>query len=256
MKMRLPLTRDSLMNTAFKNSRWFACLVAGTSALGTAAVHAVDWNGSASSDWNTAANWTPAGVPSGANVLIKTLVPNIAKISANITATPVDIVVGDVGAAGSGRLDHIAGTAKTGTGNWMFVGRNGATGVYNLADPAGTGGSFTGLGQGSGSMTVGARLYIGGNAGTGSTGTVNVNTTGTLAIPTQLEIGTNTSVGTLNIDSGSVTTGVGRRSATESAAPATCGCPVARSPRLVTTCSLSEPTARPELPWSAVEPSV
>ncbi|RYD23571.1 MAG: hypothetical protein EOP88_03625, partial [Verrucomicrobiaceae bacterium] len=199
----IPITRESLMATAYRHTGRLACLVAGTTFLGISAARAVDWNGSTSTDWNTAANWTPAGVPAGANAIIKVSTPNFARISANITATPVDILLG-LDAGSNARLDHVAGNAGTGTGNWMFVGRNGGTGVYNLAEPTGTGGTYTGMAQSTGSMTVGGRLYIGGNAGTGSTGTVNVNTTGSLAMGAHLEIGTNTSAGTLNLDAGTV----------------------------------------------------
>lgn len=202
----IPTTREFLMATAYRQTGRIACLIAGTTLLSIPAARAVDWNGSASTDWNTAANWTPAGVPAGANAIIKVSTPNFAKISANLTATPVDILLG-LDAGSNARLDHVAGNAGTGTGNWMFVGRNGGTGVYNLGDTAGTGGTHTGMATGTGSMTVGGRLYIGGNAGTGSTGTVNVNTTGSLAMGAHLEIGTNTSAGTLNLDAGTVSAG-------------------------------------------------
>ena len=131
----------------------------------------------------------------------------VATISADIVATPVDIVVGE-GPGVSGRLDHTAGNASTGAGNWMKVGRNGGTGTYNLANTAGTGGTFTGFAQGSGSMTTnGGRLYVGGEAGTGSNGTVNVNTSGTLTVSGNFQVGTNTSVGVVNLDNGAITTG-------------------------------------------------
>ncbi len=164
---------------------------------------AVDWNGTTSADWNTAANWNGGVIPTKTpgNQHARINGANPATISADITP-PVDIFVGS-GAAGT--LNHTAGIAATGGGNWMFVGHNGGNGTYNLADTTGTGGTFTGFGTGSGTMNASGRLYIGGFAGTGSTGTVNVNTSGTLAIASQLQIGTNNSVGTLNIDAGSVT---------------------------------------------------
>ncbi|HEY1120788.1 MAG TPA: autotransporter-associated beta strand repeat-containing protein, partial [Haloferula sp.] len=193
--------RESLMATA--SHRLLTGLVAG---LSITTLHAVDWNGSASQDWNAAANWTPSGVPNGANAVVKVATPNYAKISATMTGTPVDIIVGaDAGA--NSRLDHVAGTGNTGNGNWMFVGRNGGTGVYNLADTAGTGGTYSGFGLGSGTMNVKGRLYVSGNSGTGSTGTLRMNTSGTLAIGAHLEIATNTSTGSFFLDAGTVTVG-------------------------------------------------
>lgn len=171
---------------------------------------AVDWNGSTSSDWNTGTNWNggtvPTKIPGNQHARINTHTGNIATISASISS-PVDIFVGD-GAATNGRLDHTAGVASTGGGNWMFVGRNGGNGVYNLANTAGSGGTFTNYATGDGSMFVvggEANLFIGGQSGAGSTGTVNVNTLGGLTVINQIQIGTNTSTGTLNIDAGSVT---------------------------------------------------
>lgn len=200
-----PTTRASLIATATYNTRWFARLVAGSAVLSSSAFATV-WEGDVSGDWNDNNNWVGNAGTIGSNATINTNVPNIATISANIPGSPIDIFVG-TGGGTNARLDHTAGTAATGGGNWMFVGHNGGTGTYNLANTAGTGGSFTGFGQGTGSMNVGGRLYIGGFQGSGSNGTVNVNTSGTLAIPSQLQLGTNQSVGVLNLDAGSVTTG-------------------------------------------------
>lgn len=163
------------------------------------------WNGATSTEWNVATNWSLAHVPTGDNTFVNTSGPNIATISTDSTATPVDIFVG-LGAGNTGVLNHTGGIASTGNGNWMFVGRAGGMGTYNLG-VSGGGGTFTGLGEGSGSMTVGGRLYIGGSDGTNSTGVVNVNTSGTLKVGTMVEIGTNTSTGTLNIDKGTMNSG-------------------------------------------------
>src|SRR5260221_5028116 len=110
------------------------------------------WNGSTSTDWNTAANWT-GGVPSAGNATITTTNPRIATITSTISATPVDILVG-TGAAVTGRVDHISGNAFTGTGNWMFLGYQGGNATYNLADTTTGGGTFTGYGQGNGRLIV------------------------------------------------------------------------------------------------------
>ena len=200
-----PTTRASLLTTASCNNRWFASLLASTAVLGSSAL-ATDWVGDVNTDWNDPLNWSGDAGTAGSNAIVNTNSPNIATISANIPGNPVDIFVG-TGGGTNARLDHTAGNAATGGGNWMFVGHNGGTGTFNLADTAATGGSFTGFGQGTGNLNVGGRLYIGGFQGTGSNGTVNVNTTGTLAIPGQLQLGTNQSVGVLNLDAGSVTTG-------------------------------------------------
>ena len=169
----------------------------------------VTWNGSTSSDWNTAANWdggvVPTKTPGNQHAVVNTNSPNIATISADIVS-PVDIFVGIGGA--TARLDHTAGVASTGGGNWMFIGHSGGTGTLNVANTAGSGGTYTGYGQGTGSMTASGRLYIGGQTGSGSTGTVNIHTTGTFTVGNHVEIGTNTSTGTLNIDSGALNTGV------------------------------------------------
>lgn len=163
------------------------------------------WTGATSSDWNNAANWT-AGVPVGGNATINTSVPNVAVISANPSATPVDIFVANAGGS-TARLDQTAGTAGTGGGNWMFVGQNGGSGTFNLANTSTSGGTFTGFGQGSGTMNVGGRLYIGGFGGSGSQGRVNVNTTGSLNVPGDFEIATDNSTGILNLDGGTINAG-------------------------------------------------
>ena len=196
-----PITRASLLATASYNTRWFASLLAGTTVLGSAAL-ATTWDGTGTvvTDWNDDGNWVGDAGTGGSNAVIGINSP-IATISANIVATPVDILVGD-GSGLNGRLDHVAGTAQTGGGNWMIVGRGSGTGLYNLAG-AGTGGTFTGRSQGSGTMNVGGELHIG--QGAGSVGTVNVHTTGTLAMGSQLNLGRDGGIGTLNVDSGAVT---------------------------------------------------
>ncbi len=75
------------------------------------------WIGGASKDWNTVANWSD-GVPNGRSAVITTTNPNICTITSTLSATPVDIRVG-TGAGTTGRVDHIAGNAFTGNGNWL-----------------------------------------------------------------------------------------------------------------------------------------
>ena len=209
-----PVTRMFPIGTAGYNSRWLATLLAGTSLMGATAARATIWDGSTSTDWNDPTNWVGDNGTGGSNAEININAPR-AIISANLVGTPVDILVGNGGGT-MGRLDHTAGTAATGAGNWMLVGRqNGGTGIYNLANTAATGGTLTGYGLGSGTMNVGSatgtggRLYVGGAnyAGSIGNGTVNVNTTGTLSIKNDLAIGSAGGTGVVNFDAGTITTG-------------------------------------------------
>lgn len=187
------VTRHSLTATATRNARWFARIIAGTAALGSAAF-AATWEGDTSTDWNDDLNWSGDAGTGGSNAIINSTPANIATISADIVATPVDILVGDGGGT-NGRLIHTAGAASTGDQNWMVVGRGGGTGIYDLS--------------GSGSMTVGAagpggRLYVGADG----TGTVNMNTSGTLTIRNDLNVGVGANGnGLFKLDGGTLTTG-------------------------------------------------
>lgn len=187
------VTRQSLTGTATRNARWFARIIAGTAVLGSAAM-AATWEGDTSTDWNDDLNWSGDAGTGGSNAIINSTPANIATISADIVATPVDILVGDGGGT-NGRLIHTAGAASTGDQNWMVVGRGGGTGIYDLS--------------GSGSMTVGAagpggRLYVGADG----TGTVNMNTSGTLTIRNDLNLGVGANGnGIFQMDGGTLTTG-------------------------------------------------
>ncbi len=175
------------------------------------ALHAADWLSTGTTDWNTASNWNTNRVPikTGFNdaAIINTNSGSIATISASISATPTDIIVGN-GGGSNGRVDHTAGTAQSGAGNWIKVGNNGGSGVYNLANTSTTGAGITGFAQGSGSLASGGHLRVGaGDNGTGNTGTFNMHTTGTLSA-TQLHVGaTSGSNGRFNLESGAVTSG-------------------------------------------------
>ncbi|RYD22180.1 MAG: hypothetical protein EOP88_08970, partial [Verrucomicrobiaceae bacterium] len=106
------------------------CMSASVSGL-----HAADniWTNTGTTDWNTPGNWSLGRVPTKAGfndeVIINTNTGSIATISADIAAGPSGIIVGQ-GPATNGRLDHTAGNAATGSGNWMKIGHNGGTGVY------------------------------------------------------------------------------------------------------------------------------
>jgi autotransporter-associated beta strand protein/T5SS/PEP-CTERM-associated repeat protein len=221
---RTPITRASLAATASYNSRWFAGLLAGTTVLGSSALAVENfWTGSVNTDWNTAGNWSLGRVPNIVNgqptgdtfddAVVNTLT-NFPILTADINPHPRDIKVGNASGA-TGRVDHRAGMARTGSGNWMFVGVAGGNGTYNLANTAGTGGTSTGFGQGTGSLHVGgptgsgARLYVGGDdgGGDGGTGLLNVNTSGTLSATNDIIVGSQTGTGVWNLDNGTVTSG-------------------------------------------------
>ncbi|MEK7951414.1 beta strand repeat-containing protein [Luteolibacter soli] len=179
--------------------------------LATQQAHAdATWVGDSGQNWNTAASWSSDPANPTGNYFINTVTAGVFPIiSANSAFTPVDLFIGN-GAGASGRLDHTAGTAASGNGNWTFVGSNGGTsGTFNIANTAATGGTLTGFGQGSGSFTTG-RLNVGGAEFNGNgTGTLNINTTGTITATAgsgtcfQVGVGT-TSVGTVNMDSGTI----------------------------------------------------
>lgn len=204
----------SKFNTSrFRNQTLGASLVTVLFVSFSGVSHATTWVGDTSSDWNDNLNWSGDAGTGGSNAVINTATP-AAVISANIPATPVDIIVGNAGL--TGRLDHTAGTAQTGNGNWMLVGvaNVNSNGTYNLADVSTSGGTFTGFGMGSGSMTVGGsstggRLYVGGDDGGNDkgTGVVNVNTSGSLIVRNDLVVGAQTGNGTFNLDNGTVSSG-------------------------------------------------
>lgn len=199
-----------------------ASLITAITICFTSSAFAVDnfWTGTTSTDWNTATNWSLGRVPANPNGnvapadtfddAVVNISSPVAKITANVP-TPRDFRVGQ-GAGTNGRVDHSAGSASTGGGNWAFIGRQGGTGVYNLADTSVVGTGVSGFGQGSGSFTCnGSRLYVGGANGetpVDGNGKFNMNTTGSLTIGSDLTVGSGTgAVGVFNVDSGSITTG-------------------------------------------------
>jgi len=196
------------MKLQTKTPRFHRCrlgislLTSALAAIGLSAANAQDntWTGGSSTDWNTAGNWSLGNVPTGQNAIVDSQPANIATISANIAATPNDIVV-----RGGGRLDHVAGAAGTGGGSWMFVGQNGTAGTYNLADTSTGGAGLTGFAQGTGSLNATGNLLVGA-FGDNRTGTVRVNTAGTLAVSGELFIGDSSgSAGTFSLESGTMT---------------------------------------------------
>ena len=183
-------------------SRWLMLSVSIAVSFALSAANAQDnlWTGSTSTDWNIAGNWSLGNVPTGQNAIVDTAPANIATISADISATPNDIVV-----RGGGRLDHTAGTAGTGGGSWMFVGQNATAGTYNLANTGSVAGGITGFAQGTGSLNATGNLLVGA-FGDNRTGTVRVNTSGTLAVSGELVIGDSLgSVGDVSLETGALT---------------------------------------------------
>ena len=183
-------------------SRWLMLSASIAVSCALSAANAQDnlWTGSTSTDWNTAGNWSLGNVPTGQNAIVDTAPANIATISADISATPNDIVV-----RGGGRLDHTAGTAGTGGGSWMFVGQNATAGTYNLANTGSVAGGITGFAQGTGSLNATGNLLVGA-FGDNRTGTVRVNTSGTLAVSGELVIGDSLgSVGNVSLETGALT---------------------------------------------------
>ena len=157
------------------------------------------WSGAVSSDWNDGANWSEGGVPDtlfGDNAVVATTTPNIATITADISATPNDIIVN-----GGGRIDHLAGVAGTFGGAWMKV----EDGVYNLADTSIPEVGITGYAQGTGSLDATGNLLVAA-FGDNREGTINVNTDGTLTVSSELFVGDSTgSQGALNLEAGTMT---------------------------------------------------
>ena len=192
MKLKTKTTKPHLAGPT-------ASLVTALLAIGISTAAAADWTGATSTDWNTPGNWSGNVVPTGENAIVNNASGNIATITADLAATPNDIV-----ATGGGRIDHIAGTAGTGGGSWMFVGQDSTLSTYNLADTSVAGGGITGYGQGSGTLNATGNLQVaawGGNR----VGTMNINTTGALNVTGALRIGNDGgSVGIMNLESGTV----------------------------------------------------
>ena len=162
-------------------------------------------NGTGNQQWDDPNNWAPGAFPAGANALVNLDGANAAIIDNTPASGIVDIFVGQ-GGGNVGQIDHSAGVAGTGAGNWGFIGDIGGTGTYNLADPNGVSGTFTGMGTGSGDFSAG-RLYVG--IGGGSDGTLNVNTTGTLTSTNTGEsfvIAAGGATGVTNLDNGTIDT--------------------------------------------------
>jgi autotransporter-associated beta strand protein/T5SS/PEP-CTERM-associated repeat protein len=167
----------------------------------------VFWDGSTDNNWNTADNWSADRVPSKAidsdNAIINTLT-NFPVINADLAEIPRDI---KVGTAGTGRVDHRAGSASAGSESqgrdWVVIGEDAGEGTYNLADTGATGGTLTGFGTGSGSLTTQQLRLARKFSSNVPTGEMAVNTTGTVKVFNDMLIGDGGS-GTLKWDAGTL----------------------------------------------------
>ncbi len=74
------------------------------------------WNGSVSTDWNTAANWTPTGIPTGIDCVIVPITPN----DPIITGTAYNGLAGTLSVLNGATLSVTAGNNITVT-NWVSV---------------------------------------------------------------------------------------------------------------------------------------
>lgn len=182
-------------------SALLANIVVSSTVLSSSAIAAdVFWDGSTDNNWNNTDNWSADRVPVKLvefdNAIINTLT-NFPVITADLAATPSDIKIG-TGGGNTGRVDHSAGSAAAGDGNWSVVGEFGGNGTYNLADTSASGGALTGFGQGSGSFTT-QRLYV---SREGS-GEMAVNTSGSVKVFNDMYVGEG-GTGTLNWDAGTL----------------------------------------------------
>ncbi|MEO7098238.1 MAG: autotransporter-associated beta strand repeat-containing protein [Luteolibacter sp.] len=181
--------------------------IALTAALVTvccSAVHAADWNGSTSTDWNIGSNWSGGTVPNNEGVVVNTTTGNIATLSSNAPD------VGELAVGlwfGTGLFNHVGGSINATVRVLIGAGQD-AIGTYNLANTATTGGSLTGFGTGTGSLTT-PEIFLGDPFGaSGSHGTFNINTSGTVATTNNFGVGFNSSTpSTVNLDTGTITVG-------------------------------------------------
>lgn len=198
------------MKPKYNTVRFRNVFIGATSAIFiclSGAASAADWTGAVSTDWEAFGNWTGVVGYAGSNANVSSIPANIATITTDFAFSPVDIFVGN-GVGLSGRVDHKSGLAKTGSGNWMFVGRAGATGTYNMADTTTPAPGISGFAQGTGNLNVGGRLYVGGFDTGAGVGTFNMNTTGILNAPAEFHVGHGTGDGVFNLQSGTINCGL------------------------------------------------
>jgi fibronectin-binding autotransporter adhesin len=144
------------------------------------------WNVAGPADWNNAANWLADGGADNDRFVNN---GGTATITADTNLLIRDIKVG-LGAGTSGTVNHSAGIASPGSGNWAFIGLEGGTGNYNIS---------------GGTLSATARLYIGAGTGTGTLtatgGTVNA---GDLKIGDNQDVAGGLGTGFLNVSGSAI----------------------------------------------------
>jgi hypothetical protein len=139
-------------------------------------VSSVTWNGSSSTDWNTAANWTPALVPiSGITVILPSGTPQSPVLPATVSVSELSVL--------SGNTLDLSSSALTLTGNLTNNGTiTASTGKISLA--------------GSSAQTI---------SGTGTIGSLEINNSAGVTI-TSGAGNMQTITGTLTPTAGTLTT--------------------------------------------------
>lgn len=141
----------------------FACL------LLTTTIHAQQWVGTTSSDWNTASNWNPASVPT----VFSNVTFNLASPPNTCTLTSAVTVTGFTQSAGTFNLGATGSLTVTGGGGFALSG-----GTFNTN---------------SGTLTVVTGVWnITGGLFNGNTGTVHLGGQVNLSNPAFLSPGTST----------------------------------------------------------------
>ncbi|MFN8650720.1 MAG: hypothetical protein U0133_02310 [Gemmatimonadales bacterium] len=137
-------------------------------ATATALTTTRTWNGTTSSDWSVAANWTPAAVPTNANdVVIPAGTPNSPAITASCSA--LSLTVNATATLGLGAFNCQVG------GNVFADGQITGAGAVQLAATSQVRGRISNL-QVSGAVTAVGQLSVSGNVTTtGATGDLIMN---------------------------------------------------------------------------------
>ncbi|MHB8694106.1 MAG: beta strand repeat-containing protein [Solirubrobacteraceae bacterium] len=178
------------------------------------------WTGGTNTDWNTAANWSPAGVPgNGSDVCIGGTGGPFNVVVQNITVNIASLTVGGsstltIGNSGSGTaIFNVSGAVQTALGGTIAFGFGGTFTAATLTN-AGTfqvpnssyGGTINlGNATNTGTFSVlggGASLVLAGGSTFANSGTIS-SAAGTLAVSST------SGTGTLQLQSGGVVNDIG-----------------------------------------------